>query len=322
MHGDWCGLEDIPPSFGPAVVTIGNFDGVHLGHSRILQRAAKAARRDSLISAALTFDPHPLAVVAPEKAPKTLTSLRQRAELIREQGIDQVVVMPFTKELAQLSPLEFAAGILVEKLRAKRVLVGASFRFGRKQAGDTAMLRELGAELGFAVDSADTVVVNGKPVSSTRVRDLVTRGEMAQAKRLLGRPFCLSGPIVRGEGVGTKQTVPTLNLAPESEVRPADGVYITLSRLAGERAWRESITNVGMRPTFDGRNRTVETFLLGELQQGTPSALELGFVTKIRDERPFPSAASLREQIGIDIEVARRFFQRLRSLPSGSFGSS
>lgn len=314
----WEGLDDLGRGFGPTSVTIGNFDGVHRGHCKILRTVAELARRDGLTSVALTFHPHPLAIVAPAKAPKSLTSIGQRSALIREQGIDRVVVMRFTPDLARLSPRGFVEKVLIGGLRARRVTVGANFRFGQGQSGTTETLRALGTEFGFAVGNAGIVSVGGVPVSSTRVRELVGRGQMSQARRLLGRLFCLSGPIVRGEGIGSKQTVPTLNIAPASEVLPADGVYVTLTRLAGERRWRKSITNVGMRPTFAGRNRTVETYVLDELEAEAPNALELGFVRKIRDERPFPSAESLRDQIGIDIEIAERFFRRLRSLPGRS----
>ena len=314
----WEGLDDLGPGFGPTSVTIGNFDGVHRGHCKILRTVAELARRDGLTSVALTFHPHPLAIVAPAKAPKSLTSIGQRSALIREQGIDKVVVMRFTPDLARLSPRSFVERVLIGGLRARRVTVGANFRFGRGQSGTTETLKALGTEFGFAVGNAGIVLVGGVPVSSTRVRELVGCGDMSRTRRLLGRVFCLSGPIVKGEGIGSRQTVPTLNIAPEGEVLPADGVYVTLARLADERRWRESITNIGMRPTFAGRHRTVETHVLDELEAEAPNALELGFVKKIRDERPFPSAESLRDQIGIDIEIAERFFRRLRSLPGRS----
>lgn len=322
MDCGWVGLDDLAGGIGPSSVTIGNFDGVHRGHCEILRTVAELARKDGLTSVALTFEPHPLAVVAPAKAPKSLTSIRQRTALIREQGIDRVVVMRFTPDLARLTPRGFVETVLVGGLRAKRVTVGANFRFGQGQSGNTETLRALGSEYGFVVSNAGTVLIGGVPVSSTRVRELVAGGEMARARRLLGRVFCLRGQIVKGDGIGSKQTVPTLNLAPESEVLPADGVYVTLTRLADEVRWRESITNIGMRPTFSGRNRTVETYVLQELEAAAPIALELGFVRKIRDERPFPSAESLRDQIGIDIEAAQRFFRRLRSVPARASANS
>ena len=321
MDRVWEGFDDLVPGFGPTSVTIGNFDGVHRGHCKILRTVAELARKDGLTSVALTFHPHPLAIVAPAKAPKSLTSIGQRSALIREQGIDKVVVMRFTPDLARVSPRSFAEKVLIGGLRARRVTVGDNFRFGQGQSGTTETLRALGAEFGFSVGNAGIVLVGGVPASSTRVRELVGCGEMSRTRRLLGRVFCLSGPVVKGEGIGSKQTVPTLNIAPESEVLPADGVYVTLTRLAGERRLRKSITNIGMRPTFAGRNRTVETYVLDALEAEVPNALELGFVRKIRDERPFPSAESLRDQIGIDIEIAERFFRRLRSVSGRSFAN-
>ena len=314
MRGAWSGLEEIPAGFGPAAVTIGNFDGVHLGHRKILAAVVSFARRLGMASVALTFDPHPLEVVAPAIAPKTLTSLVQRVTLIREQGIDHVAVLPFTAELSRLSPRRFAEQVLAGRLAARRLVVGADFRFGRRQAGDVAELRRLGEELGFEVELAGTVQVGGKTVSSTRVRGLVREGRVREAGCLLGREFSLQGPIVSGEGIGSKQTVPTLNMVPESQVLPADGVYVTVTRQSGQNDWRESVTNVGMRPTFNGQRRTVETFLLGSFAVGTPEAIELRFLRKIRDERKFPSAESLREQIQIDVKVAARFFRRWRAI--------
>ena len=319
MRRAWTELDDVQPGFGPAVVTIGNFDGVHLGHRQVLRKAAAAAHRGGLASVALTFEPHPLAVVAPARAPKRLTSLAHKAELILSEGIDTVVSMRFTEEVAKLSPRRFAERILAGRLGARRVLVGANFRFGRNQAGSTETLRSLGRDLGFAVDSGGTLSILGKPVSSTRLRGLVRQGEMGRARRLLGRVFCLRGRVVRGAGVGSRQTVPTLNLAPDSGVLPADGVYITCTRFDGEPGWRESITNVGTRPTFQGRDRTVETYILGPVRGDPPAALELGFARRVRDERTFPSAATLREQIRIDVSVAERFFARLRAV-SGKAG--
>ena len=318
MRDAWSGLAEIPAGFGPSAVTIGNFDGVHLGHCKILAAVASFARQRGMASVALTFDPHPLVVVAPKVAPKTLTSLGQRVRLIREQGIDHIAVLPFTEELSRLSPRRFAERVLADRLAARRLVVGADFRFGCGQSGDVAELRRLGGELGFEVELAGTVQVDGEAVSSTRVRQLVREGRVREAGHLLGHDFSLQGTIVSGEGIGTKRTVPTLNMAPESQVLPADGVYITLTRQADRNAWRESVTNVGMRPTFDGQRRTVETFLLGNLSVGTPKAIELRFLRKIREERKFPSAESLREQIQIDVEVAARFFRKSRATSAGS----
>ncbi len=314
MSSAWPGLGDLPERLGPAAVAIGNFDGVHLGHQKILRAVAQAARRQGLVSIALTFEPHPLAVVAPKRAPEMLMRLEERIELIQHEGIEHVAVLPFTPELARLSPEGFAREVLAGRLRAARVVVGRSFRFGRNQAGDVAALRCLGSSLGFQVEEAGTVSVDGGPVSSTRVRRLVREGSVARARRLLGRCYSLRGPIVKGRGIGSKRTVPTLNLAPAGQMLPADGVYVTATRAADAATCRESVTNVGLRPTFGGHCRTVETFLLGELEGPAPAAIKLSFLRKIREERKFPSAESLRAQIGADIHIATRYFQRLRAV--------
>ena len=320
MHDAWRELADVPNRFGPAVVTIGNFDGVHLGHQQVLRRAAAAAHAGGLQSVALTFEPHPLTIVAPDRAPQRLTSLAHKADLIRSLGIGAVVCMRFTEAVARLSPREFAERVLAGRLSAKRVLVGENFRFGRRQAGNTDTLRSLGRDLGFAVECGGTLSVHGEPVSSTRVRGLLREGLVAQARRLLGRVFCLRGEVVRGRGIGSRRTVPTLNLSPDSDVLPADGVYVTCTRLDDDPRWRESITNVGTRPTFQGRSRTVETHLLQPLRGDPPDALELGFASRVRDERSFPSAELLKEQIRTDIGAAERFFRRLRAASAAAGG--
>ncbi len=314
----WIGLDGIPADLNPAVVAIGNFDGVHLGHQRILRLATESARADSMNAVAVTFDPHPLAVVAPARAPDALTSVARRVELILRHGIDRVAVLPFTRDLARWSPRAFCEQILVGRLKARKVVVGSGFRFGREQSGTTETLRDLGSRLGFETAVARTVRIEGEPVSSTVVRALVRQGRVERARELLGREFGLRGPIIRGEGVGTRMTVPTLNLSPDSEVLPGDGVYVTRARLDGRNGLREAVTNVGLRPTFDGRNRTVETYMLGATDESTPSAIELEFLWKIRDERRFPSVDLLREQILVDIEAARRYFRQT----AGSSGES
>lgn len=322
MTGSWRGLNSAPRDIGSCAVAIGNFDGVHLGHCAILRGVAEAARSASMTSVALTFDPHPLTVVSPERAPQSLTSVGQRIELIREQGIDWVAVLPFTAELSRLSPREFAERILVGELTTRHVTVGENFRFGRAQTGDVASLRSLGTRLGFEVALARTVMVGGKPVSSTRVRRLVRHGRLETAATLLGRLFSLRGAIVRGEGIGSRSTVPTLNLEPDSEVLPEDGVYVTSTLLPDHSAARESVTNVGTRPTFGGRRRTVETYLLGAIEGGSPNEIELRFLRKIRDERRFASAELLREQIQADIRFAERYFQGSGGLPADSSAPS
>ena len=306
-------LEDIPADFGPSVATIGNFDGVHLGHQKILTATRDKAKKNAWQSVAVTFQPHPTTIVAPERALALLTQPVQRVPLFEQQGIETALILPFTREMARLSPEEFVQRVLVDMLRAKAVVVGESFRFGRGQAGNTEVLRRLGEDLGFEVETVEAVVVAGSAVSSSRVRDLVRQGQVDQARGLLGRPFGFAGRIVRGRGVGSKKTVPTLNLVPDTDLTPADGVYVTSSCDPDSgRRW-ESVTNIGLRPTFDGTEHSIETFLLSEFDGQAPERLEVAFYDRLRDEKRFASVEELREQILADAARAERFFRRLEA---------
>ena len=304
-------VAEVPASFGPSVVTIGNFDGVHAGHRAMLRRVSEIARERGLAATVLTFDPHPAAVLAPDRAPKLLMTIAQRVRAMEAEGVDAALLLPFSLEFARLTPEEFAAGILRDTLHARVVLVGEDFRFGHKQAGDIGTLRELGVRLGFDVEAVVAVTRRGERISSSSVRRLVGEGAVSKACRMLGAPFALEGPIVRGQGIGSKQTVPTLNLDPRNEVLPKTGVYVTRARdLADGRRWN-SITNIGYRPTFDGTGLTVETFLLSPFDGLTPLEVEVEFLAFVRDERKFESPEALRAQIIRDAGVAARLHRRL-----------
>ena len=304
-------LDDVPADFGPCAATIGNFDGVHLGHQKILAATRDKAKKNAWQPVAVTFDPHPTTVVAPERVPPLLAEPARRVPLFEQCGIETALILPFTPEMARLSPEEFVRQVLVDQLRAKAVVVGESFRFGRGQAGNTEVLGQLGRDLGFEVETIQPVVVAGSAVSSSRVRDLVRLGRVDQARDLLGRPFGFEGRVVPGRGVGSKKTVPTLNLAPDTDLAPADGVYVTSSYEPDSRRRWESVTNIGFRPTFDGTEHAIETFLLSGLDGQDPERLELTFYDRLRDEKRFGSAAELREQILADAARAERFFRRM-----------
>ena len=271
--------------FGPSAVTIGNFDGVHVGHRRLFQQVIDAARKGGLHSSVLTFDPHPATVVAPARAPRLLTTPEERARLMGEQGIEQVLILPFTVELAALSPGEFVERILAKTMCARIVLVGDNFRFGHKQAGDTRVLEKLGETYGFETLIVDAVKCRGRVVSSSEVRSAVARGQVSLAWRLPGRPYALEGEVVSGHGIGSKETVPTLNLRPPAAMLPANGVYVTRTHdLDDGRSWR-SITNIGLRPTFDGDALTIETFLLEPLVDPAPRHIRVELLHRVRDEK-------------------------------------
>jgi riboflavin kinase / FMN adenylyltransferase len=300
-------------AFRPCALTIGNFDGVHLAHRRLLRATLEAAARAGLRPAVLMFDPHPSCVVAPERAPRLLTSLEERCELIQREGIEDILIQPFTADLAKLTPEEFATQFLRNGLGSKCVIVGENFRFGCKQAGDTDTLRELGSRLGFEVRLLETVQWRGRRVSSGEIRRLVASGDVGIAGRLLERPYAISGEIVRGQGIGAKQTVPTLNLRTEAQVIPASGVYITrTSEFDSTRQWN-SITNIGYRPTFGNNDElTIETFLLDPLDGATPERIRLEFLRRVRDERKFESPEALKAQILHDVGRAKAYFRRLK----------
>jgi riboflavin kinase/FMN adenylyltransferase len=302
-------LDRLPDELPPCAIAIGNFDGVHAGHRRILEKTRALANEHGLQAVVLTFDPHPMKVVAPERLPKMLTTQQQRQVFFREFGFDHTVVLEFTPQVAQLSAERFVTQVLAAKLHARWVVVGENFRFGHRGAGNIAVLRKLGRRLDFQAVSVEPVLIGGEPVSSTRVRRLLAEGRVAPVRKLLCRPFTLQGPIVSGEGVGSRQTVPTLNLQPEAELWPARGVYVTSTREpATGRRW-ESVTNIGNRPTFNGAEQTVETFLLSPLEGETPRLIELAFHWRLREERKFDSAESLRRQILADAARAKRFFR-------------
>jgi riboflavin kinase / FMN adenylyltransferase len=302
-------LAETPDDFGPCAITIGNFDGVHRGHRQILRRVAALARQEDWKSAVLTFHPHPSKLVAPASAPRLLTTLEERAQIILEQGIDEILVLPFTPEIAALGPEDFVREILVDKLKARAVLVGANFHFGKRAAGDAGALEELGERYSFETDIIVPVVWRKRVISSSEIRRSIESGDVSVACRMLGRPYALRGAVVAGEGRGSKQTVPTLNLDTEAEVVPKNGVYITRTRGDG-REW-PSITNIGFRPTFDGHGRTIETYLLAPLDGATPNQIAVEFLRRVRDERKFENAEALKEQILRDVNRAQAYFRRL-----------
>jgi riboflavin kinase/FMN adenylyltransferase len=314
----WWSLDETPADFGPCSLTIGNFDGVHIGHRVLMHKAADIGEANGWKPSVLTFNPHPARIVAPARAPKMITSFERRAELMAEEKIQQVLVMPFTEEVSHWSPEEFVSRILAEKLQARAVVVGEDFRFGYKQAGDSQTLANLGEKYGFTVSFISPVSFRGVRASSSLVRELVGSGNVARAARLLTEPFALQGRVVTGKGIGSKQTVPTLNLEPDSEVMPRNGVYVTRTTDLGTGVssgprW-ESITNVGVRPTFNGEGVTVESFLLGTLEGETPERIRVEFLRRVRDERKFDSPELLKQQILRDVQRAQRVHARLRNI--------
>ena len=304
-------LAEVPADFGPCALTIGNFDGVHFGHRRILRRLRALAEEHGWKPSVLTFDPHPTRIVAPERTPRLMTSPDRRAELMREEGVRQVLILPFTSDVARLSPEEFVRQLLVERLGVRAVLVGANFCFGYRQSGNAAVLADLGRRLGFETEIVPSVSCRGRIVSSSGIRGLLDAGRVSLAARLLQHAYALEGTVVDGRGVGSRQTVPTLNLATSAELIPARGVYITRTAdLESPRHW-DSITNIGYRPTFGASDQlSVETYLLNGSVLDPPRRIRVEFLRRIREERKFDSPDALKTQILKDARTAQAYFRR------------
>jgi riboflavin kinase/FMN adenylyltransferase len=295
----------------PSVLTIGKFDGVHAGHAQLLRDVIALAREQDLAPSVLTFDRHPVCVLAPDKAPRPLTSIEERCARIRALGIEQVYVLPFTKEISRLSAARFSSQYLRDTMQARFVLVGRNFRFGYRQEGTPELLAQLGARDGFEVRLVEAVTRRGLPVSTSEIRRCVERGDVEMAARLLERPYSITGDVVSGHGIGSRQTVPTLNLRPPAEVLPRTGVYITRTREAEEERRWNSISNIGTRPTFNGEDLTIETFLLDPLDDEAPAQISLEFLHRVRDERKFETPEALKRQILNDVGRAQAFFRRV-----------
>ena len=306
--------ENTEKSGRGSVIAIGNFDGIHLGHQRLLEYCIALARESGAVATALTFEPPPLKVLRPETAPLRISTNGQRMEWFEALGMEAAVVLPFTMEMSRLAPQEFVDEILVGQLQVRAVVVGDNFRFGHRQAGDVKFLRELGMRDGFDVVVHEPVVMDREIVSSTAIRKLILQGDVTRAARMLGRAFALTGEVVAGTGTGRKFTFPTLNLRPEQELLPAKGVYITRTVLEGEPSSHRSVTNVGMRPTFNGTGLTVETHLLDYSGNFSPKRIEVRFWKKLREEKKFGGPEELKAQIGKDIARANGFFARLRKM--------
>jgi riboflavin kinase / FMN adenylyltransferase len=298
-------LDTLSPQAWPAAsVTVGNFDGVHRGHQALVREAVTGARAASGTSVVLTFDPHPSQVLSPDRAPASLMTLEQKAEVLSGLGVDCLAVLPFTRELSEQEPEAFAREVLAVALGARLVVVGSNFRFGRGRAGDVTRLLALGRSLGFAVRGVEPVWHEGAPISSSRVREALARGAVGAARDLLGRDFFVDGRVVRGDGRGRTIGVPTANLEAVNEIRPRAGVYAARVRTP-EGVVRSAVVNIGRRPTYDQDTFTIEAHLLDFAGDLYGAHLRVAFVERLRDERKFPDSEALVAQIRDDIARAR-----------------
>lgn len=305
-------LAALAPDSTPSVVTIGNFDGVHCGHQAVIASVNQRARALNARSVVVTFDPHPSHVVGNKGRTALLTPLSRKLELLATTGIDLTLVLPFTEELRTLTARQFAEQVLCNALHTLEIHEGENFRFGHQAEAGIDGLTQLGKDFCFGVQAYEPVLCRGEAISSSRIRKLIADGNVGAARALLGRAFSVDSTPAPGRGYGTRYAVPTVNLAPYSELLPAHGVYITTLRI-GEGADAQTfqgVTNAGNRPTFGADSYAVETHLFGfkplELTPATP--LRLTFLDRLRSEKRFPDPEALRTQIGEDVQRAQRYF--------------
>jgi riboflavin kinase / FMN adenylyltransferase len=302
-------LAEIPVGFGPTVAAIGNFDGVHLGHQENLSAVVAEARSLNARAVAITFEPHPEHFLRPARAPKLLTPIGERLRLLCETGVDAILVLTFDAALAHMRAHEFVQKVLVDALHVCALHEGGNFRFGHRAEAGVKELADFGAEFGFTLHVHRPVCVHGLEVSSSAIRELIAAGDMKRARWMLGRPFVLLSTQARGRGVGTRQLVPTVNLAAYEGLLPAFGVYVTRLTVAGHCF--QAVTNVGNRPTFENAGFSVETHILDfePIELGEETPLELEFLFRLRPEIQWPSPEALMGQIFKDVARARRYFQ-------------
>lgn len=293
----------------PTVLTLGVFDGLHLGHQRIMQTVTERARVLGVVPTAITFDPHPRAVLYPESAPPMLQTLDQRLEAFGVLGIEQAIVIRFNRAFAQSSAEQFLRDVVHERLQAREVYLGQGFAFGYRRAGNITLLRACGNLLGFYADEVPEIGLRGNRISSSRVRELLLAGRVNLARRMLGRPYGVEGQVVHGAERGRVIGFPTANLQPCNRVIPCRGVYVTATLIEGQ--WRRSITNIGVRPTFEKEAEpSVETYVLDWAGNLYGNVLRVRFLHRLRDERRFDGLDALKRQINHDLARARSYFAR------------
>jgi riboflavin kinase/FMN adenylyltransferase len=304
-------LDDLPRDFGPTLLSVGNFDGAHRAHRRVIDEIVRRAKAENAHSMVVSFEPHPARILRPDSNFKLLTPLPEKLRLLEATGVDSVLLLPFTRDLSLMTPHQFAHEILKKRLHAREVHEGYNFHFGHKAAGNIQVLRELGGKMGFEVHDYPEMRLRGEPVSSSHIRKLLSEGRVSRARHLLARPFSILSTAGRGRGYGSKYTVPTVNLARYEELVPKDGVYVTRTRVGNECF--DSVSNIGNRPTFGSDSFAIESHLLNfhPLELSAETEVEIHFLDRLRDEIKFPSVEALKEQIGRDVGKAQKYLRRL-----------
>ncbi|PYS72334.1 MAG: hypothetical protein DMF69_07905 [Acidobacteria bacterium] len=293
----------------PTVLTLGVFDGLHLGHQLIMETLAERAREVGAVPTVITFDPHPRAVLHPESAPPLLQTFDQKIEAFGVLGIEQTIIVRFTQEFASIRAADFLRAVVKERLQAKEVYLGKGFAFGHNREGNIELLKKLGSELGFVAGEVPEVRLRGRRVSSSKIRELLASGNVNLARRMLGRPYGVEGRVERGDERGHQLGFPTANLHPQNRVIPKNGVYVTGTLIDGQ--WRRSVTNIGLRPTFgQATEPSVETYVMNWDGDLYGDVIRVRFLYRLRDERKFGSIEELKSQIGRDVGRAHSYFER------------
>lgn len=293
----------------PTVLTLGVFDGLHLGHQLIMSTVVERARAVDAVPTVITFDPHPRAVLHPESAPPLLQTFDQKIEALGVLGIEQTIVLRFTPEFAAVRAREFLSDVVMDRLHAREVYLGKGFAFGHNREGNIELLRRVGGEIGFVAGEVPEVRLRGRRVSSSKIRELLTHGRVNLARRMLGRPYGVEARVEHGSERGHQLGFPTANLHPHNRVIPRNGVYVTGTLIEGQ--WRRSVTNVGLRPTFgDATEPSVETFVMNWDGDLYGDVVRVRFLHRLRDERKFSSIDELKTQISRDVARANSYFER------------
>lgn len=296
-------LKSITTKFTNSVITLGNFDGLHLGHQELIKMVIRRAEERGAVSLVVTFRPHPLKILAPEKCPPLISIYEEKIRLFEKLGIDVLVKIPFTVDFSAMAPEDFVKDILCGLLGAKEIFVGYNYRFGRGREGNVQTLKKLGEKFGFTVREVEQVSVGGEVISSSKIRRLLKDGEVEHASRLLGRTYAITGIVVRGDGRGKGLGFPTANIIPKHTIIPANGVYA--ARLYVRDKLYDGIANIGMRPTFDKEGLTIEVHVFDFSEDIYSEEVSLYFVKKIREEKKFKNADELIRRIAADIKTAR-----------------
>lgn len=298
-----------------AIATIGNYDGIHRGQLAVLNKVIERARQEAVQAVVITFEPHPVSLLRPERAPKLLAPGNQREALLAAAGIDVLLILSFNEELARTEPEDFVRSFLVDGLSLQEIYVGSNFAFGSERRGNLEVLQRMGAKHGFTAHGVDEVLHAGQPVSSTRIRKAIEEGQVELAMELLGRPYALHGTVVRGDRMGMRLGWPTINLQSDNDQLPCDGVYTGRVSLPGMPGVFDCVTNVGTRPTvYENYQHVVESHILDFSSDVYGERVEIQFYKRLREERIFTTVMDLSAQIGRDVESTREYFAARRRL--------